>query len=93
MTNSELCDLFGVAVFVVGDVYQDDRNGKPIPLADLSKWFISALDCTFSDGVINPIPLADTREEAEALAVEHLKLHELFKISERHGISDYPDFE
>ena len=71
MSNRELCDRFGIAIYQVGEVYETDKAGQPIPDEDKDKWFVSAPVGTFAPG-------PDTEEQAEALAVEKLGLRELW---------------
>jgi hypothetical protein len=69
----ERCNLLeqGVAVYRVGHVYREDRDGKPIPEAEKKKWFVSVLADSPLAATVADIPLADTEEEAWKLAVQH----------------------
>lgn len=80
-SDYELCDEFGVAVYVVGDTFHTDDAGNPIPDADRAKWFVStpADDERFPAAVVKGIPLSITKPQAEALAVQYLGLCELVK--------------
>ena len=75
ISNSELCNRNGVAIFRVGEVYECNEAGGPIPEADLAKWFVAVPDDgRFGDHRVKTIPLSDTYEHAEARAVAHLGL-------------------
>lgn len=76
ISNSELCNRNGVAIFRVGEVYECDESGEPIPKRDLAKWFVSVPDDGQFAHLVKTIPLSDTYEHAEALAVDHLGLLE-----------------
>ena len=82
VSNRELCERFGIAIYQVGEVYETDRAGRPIPDEDKDKWFVSAPVGTFAPGEIEAISLSDTEEQAEALAVEKLGLRELWRTIE-----------
>ena len=75
--NEYLCKLFGVAVCMVGDVAISDRQGNPIPAADLGKWFVAVTVGTFERHSMADIPLSATYEEAIDTAVSYLNLDEL----------------
>lgn len=77
VSNRELCERFGIAIYQVGEVCETDKAGQPIPDEDKDKWFVSAPVGTFTLGEIEAISLSDTEEQAEALAVEKLGLREL----------------
>lgn len=68
--DSALCEQHGIAVYRVGDVY--DTDDEDIPESDRGKWFVSAIVGAFPEDLVRAIPLADSMQEAERLAVEHL---------------------
>lgn len=82
VSNRELCERFGIAIYLVGEVYETDKAGHPILDEDKDKWFVSAPVGTFAPGEIEAISLSDTEEQAEALAVEKLGLRELWQTIE-----------
>lgn len=71
ITAQALCLRYGVAVYPV-----DGHVDNPPPEA-AGKFFVSTLAGDFDD-VVGAIPLADSEEEAEMLAVARLKLRELY---------------
>jgi hypothetical protein len=75
-SDAELCARHGIAIYQVGEVYDTDQAGQPIPDAEKEKWFVSAPVGMFQHGEIETIPLSVTEEAAEALAVSRLRLHE-----------------
>lgn len=75
-SNADLCARHGIAIYRVGEVYDTDQAGQPIPDAEKEKWFVSAPVGMFQPGEIEAIPLSDTEEAAEALAVNRLLLRE-----------------
>lgn len=70
-TVRQLCDRYGVAVYPV-----EALQPNPTP-EEAGKFFVSTVAGTFDD-VVDQIPLADTEEAGEALAVEHLGLRALY---------------
>ncbi|TXT25433.1 MAG: hypothetical protein FD131_4634 [Rhodocyclaceae bacterium] len=80
---SELCQRFRIAIYQVGEVYETDQDGRPIPDGEKDKWFVSAPADMFPHGEIEAIPLSNTEAEAEALAVSRLGLRELQEAIDR----------
>lgn len=72
--NSVLCHVYDVACYQVGDSCFADRA----PAEEKGKWFVSVVAGTFTSADTLAIPLADSLAEAEALAVQHLRLQERF---------------
>lgn len=70
-TVRQLCDRYDIAVYPV-----EALQPEPKP-EEVGKFFVSTVAGTFDD-VVGQIPLADTEEAAEALAVEHLGLRALY---------------
>ena len=61
----------GVAVYQVGEVYENDTDGALIPENEKAKWFVSVpADSPLIESVL-AIPLADTESEAWGLAADH----------------------
>ena len=75
--NEYLCSLFGVATYIVGEVFTVDRQGNPIPAADMDKWFVAVTAGTFERHSMADIALSATYEEAIDMAVSCLSLDEL----------------
>lgn len=71
MTAKELCQLHGIAIYQVGQVYGE------APPEFLRKFFVAVPGESFSEFDIEAIPLADTRAEAYELAADRLKLWSL----------------
>lgn len=65
LSNAQLCQMYDVAV------YEDSR--RP------GKFFVATTIGTVADRKEAYIPLAQNREEAEKLAVEHLELEDLYQ--------------
>lgn len=74
MKNEELCARNNVTVHLVGEVYDHDEHGRPIPEPEKEKWFVAIRAGDFPDALVRSIPLADTEAEAHANAVKHLGL-------------------
>lgn len=72
MDRDELIE-HGIAIYRVGDVYDEDQNGMPIPPSEKAKWFVSARIDSPLAATVQDIPDADTEDEAWALAAEHLR--------------------
>lgn len=66
-TNREICGFFNVAIYPVEDLPEGAAPGEE------GKFVVTTLASDDFDGV-EFIPLADTQEAGEALAVEHLGL-------------------
>lgn len=62
----------GIAVYQVGNLFDTDAEGKPIPESDRDKWFVSAPTNSPYVPLVTAIPLAATEEEAWELADKHL---------------------
>ncbi|MDN7664081.1 hypothetical protein [Burkholderia cenocepacia] len=62
----------GIAVYRIGEVYESDSEGQPIPDAERAKWFVSALAGSDLAERACAIPLADSEGEAWELAAQHL---------------------
>lgn len=78
MANGLLCGLYNVAVYKTGD----SCFAESAPTDELDKFFVAV---NASGGVsektmeaLNAIPLANSFEQGEALAVKHLQLVEAF---------------
>jgi hypothetical protein len=74
MTNKTLCDKHGITIHVVGDVYTHKQDGTPIPADELDMLFVATPAEAFDAKIVESIPLAETQDEAEALAVKYLNL-------------------
>ncbi|AJW47708.1 hypothetical protein TK49_23700 (plasmid) [Ralstonia mannitolilytica] len=68
-----LCEQ-GVAVYQVGNLFETDSNGIPIPECDRDKWFVSVLADSPLVAKVEAIPLSSTEAEAWELAARHLIL-------------------
>lgn len=77
LSNSALCELYEIGIYRVGETFERYRCGEPIPDEDKDKWFVATPTGMFPTGEVAAIPLADTIEEAEGLAVRRLHLREL----------------
>ncbi len=73
LADEVLCRLYDVACYKVGD----SCFSKDAPANEQDLWFVSTLAGTFDD-VVESIPLAASLEAAQALAVQHLKLEDVF---------------
>jgi len=72
--NSVLCHVYDVACYQVGgSCFAEGASAE-----DRDKWFVSVISGTFNDVDTAPIPLAESLVNAEALAVKHLRLQDLF---------------
>ena len=74
MTDEELCVRNHVTIHLVGEVYEEDEEGRPIPERDRGKWFVAIRAGDFPTSLVCSIPLADTEAEAQANAVRYLGL-------------------
>lgn len=79
ISNSALCELYEIGIYRVGEVFERYRRGEPVRAEDRDKWFVAAPTGMFSSGEVAAIPLADSFEEAERLAVKCLRLRELHR--------------
>ena len=70
-TIQEICSMYDIAVYQVGE--QDDA-----PKEDLGKFFVSVLAGDFLDVDLGTLPLSDSQENAENVAVEKLQLKQLY---------------
>lgn len=75
-SDIELCQRFGVECLIVGDVYDVDEQGKPIPEDDRTKWMVTTPAGPFPRGLVEAIPLAESESECVALAVKYLMLRD-----------------
>ena len=73
LADEVLCRLYDVACYRVGD----SCFSKDAPANEQDLWFVSTLAGTFDD-IVESIPLAASLEAAQALAVQHLKLEDVF---------------
>ncbi len=73
LADEVLCRLYDVACYKVGD----SCFSKDAPANEQDLWFVSTLAGTFDD-IVESIPLAASLEAAQALAVQHLKLEDVF---------------
>ncbi len=64
----------GVAVYQVGEVFDIDADGSPIPEEERAKWFVSVLANSPLSATVGTIPLAATEDEAWRLAAHHYRL-------------------
>jgi hypothetical protein len=60
----------GLSVYRVGDVFETDKAGNPIPKHNLDKWFVSADTGSRGEAGIENLPGADTEKAAIAVAVQ-----------------------
>lgn len=74
MTDEDLCIRNHVTIHLVGEVYEEDEEGRPIPEQDRGKWFVAIRSGDFPTDLVRSIPLANTEEEARANAVRYLGL-------------------
>ncbi|WP_199032184.1 ankyrin repeat domain-containing protein [Ralstonia sp. ASV6] len=81
----------GVAVYQVGNVFETDAEGKPIPDEDREKWFVSTLMDSPLAATGTKIPLAATEQEAWDLAIQHLTVDRAPEVarSTREHVSAY----
>lgn len=79
ITNAALCELYEIGIYRVGEVFGRYRYGAPITAEDRNKWFVATPTGMFPACEVEAIPLADTVEEAEGLAVNRLGLRELHR--------------
>lgn len=69
-----LCRIYDVAVYNVGE----SCFVEEAPVEDHDKFFVSLPALSDMCGKLDAIPLAQTHEQAELLAVEHLGLYQMF---------------
>lgn len=72
MAHEVLCQMYDVAYYRVGDSYFKNTA----PAENHEKWFVAPLLSSSLNA--EGIPLADSAEQARALAVTHLGLTEIF---------------
>lgn len=72
--NSVLCHIYDVACYQVGD----SCFAGCVPADVNGKWFVSVVAGTFTSADTQAIPLANSLADAEALAVQYLRLQDLF---------------
>ena len=74
MNNKILCEKHGIVIHRLSDTsYTNWPDGTPISDDELTKLMVST-PATFDAKVVESIPLAETQEAAEALAVEYIKI-------------------
>ena len=74
MNDKTLCEKHGVTIHTVGEVYTHKLDGSPIPPDELGMFFVATPTEAFDTNLVESIPLAETQDEAEALAVKYLNL-------------------
>lgn len=74
MNHADLCARNNVTIHQVGEVYEHDEYGRPIPAKDMDKWFVAIRAGDFPPSLVRSIPLADNEAEARANAVQYLGL-------------------
>ncbi len=74
MDRTELCALNHVTIHRVGDVYDHDGQGCPIPASEKDKGFVAIRAGDFPTPLVSSIPLADTEDQAMRNAVNYLAL-------------------
>lgn len=79
LTNTALCELYEVGIYRVGEVFGRYRCGAPIPAEDRNKWFVATPTGILPACEVAGIPLTDSIEEAQGLAVKRLGLRELHR--------------
>lgn len=72
--TSAICQANQLSFYRVGEVYEIDDEGHPIPEQDKDKWFVAVPHGLVSQEVLRTIPLAATEEEAMRSAIVHLGL-------------------
>ena len=83
MTDEELCSRNHVTIHLVGEIYEEDEEGRPIPERDRGKWFVAIRAGDFPTALVRSIPLADTEAEAQANAVRYLGLRRRCPVCQR----------
>jgi len=73
---AELCTRFGIECLIVGDIYDTDLEGKPIPDEDRTKWMVTTPAQSFPAALIQSIPLAESEAQSLELAVKYLMLRD-----------------
>lgn len=74
MKDEELCARNNVTVHQVGDVYDQEEDGRSIPEREKDMWFVAIRAGDYPTSLVRSIPLADTEAEANANAVKYLGL-------------------
>lgn len=74
VANAALCGMYDVVCYNVGDSCFRDQT----PACDHAKWFVSVVSGSQFDKDVAAIPLADSEEAAQAIAVDRLRLDHLF---------------
>ena len=74
MDHKELCALNHITIHRVGDVYEHDEHGRPIPVSKKDKWFVAIRAGDFPTPLVSSIPLANTEDQALRNAVNYLGL-------------------
>ena len=72
--HADLCSQYGITFYRVGEIYDADEQGNPIPEKDKAKWFVAVLDGQFDSVLVKSIPLSNTLVEAQFQAVTYLGL-------------------
>jgi hypothetical protein len=63
----------GVAIYQVGEVFDVDADGSPIPENEKARWFVSVLANSPLSATVRTIPFAATEDEAWRLAAHHYR--------------------
>lgn len=74
VANAALCGMYDVVCYNVGDSCFRDQA----PACDHAKWFVSVVSGSQLDKDVAAIPLGDSEETAQAIAVDRLRLDHLF---------------
>jgi len=74
MNDKTLREKHGVTIHTFGEVYTHKLDGTPIPPDELDMFFVATPAEAFDTKLVESIPLAETQDEAEALAVKYLNL-------------------
>lgn len=74
MNHAQLCEMHHITIHQVGEIYDEDESGRPIPEDEKDKWFVAVRAEDFPSELVRSIPLAATYEEALANAVTYLGL-------------------
>jgi hypothetical protein len=72
----DLCQRFGIECLIVGDAYDTDLQGKPIPEEDRKKWMVTTPARSFPTALIKSIPLAESVAQSLELAAKYLMLRD-----------------
>jgi hypothetical protein len=67
----DLLIVLGIAVHKVGDAYDEDKNGNPLPDEEKEKWCVSVLADSPLAATVTEIPLSATSDEAWQRAAQH----------------------